>query len=111
MSPSSHGGLEVERLLHQLHYSTSVGLNTAWRHKDFRNNSNITGGAFTKKVKKHISVKIYTIQDINDVGHFRVFKDITLLLDTLQWQLLKGPSLQISVPLFNHQSVYANIGQ
>ena len=42
---SSHGGLEVERLLHKLHDSISVGLNPARRQKDFRSYSNTTGGA------------------------------------------------------------------
>ena len=42
---SSRGGLKVERLLHKLHDSTSVSLNPAWRQKDFRSNSNTTGGA------------------------------------------------------------------
>ena len=42
---SSRGGLEVERLLHKLHDSTSVGLNPDWGQKDFRNNSNNMGGA------------------------------------------------------------------
>ena len=35
---SSRGGLEVERLLHKLHDSISVGSNTAWHQKDFRIN-------------------------------------------------------------------------
>ena len=36
MRKSSHGGLEVERLLHKLHASTLVGSNPARRQKDFR---------------------------------------------------------------------------
>ena len=39
------GGLEVEPLLHKFHDSTSVGSNPARRQKDFRSNSNTTGGA------------------------------------------------------------------
>ena len=35
---SSRGGLEVERLLHNLHDSVSVGSNPARRQKDFRSN-------------------------------------------------------------------------
>ena len=42
---SSRGGLEVERLLHTLHDSTSVGSNLARHQKDFRSYSNTTGGA------------------------------------------------------------------
>ena len=49
--PSSCGGLEVEGLLHKLHDSTSVGLNLARCQKDFRSNSNTTGGALVNNVQ------------------------------------------------------------
>ena len=45
---SSCGGLEVERLLHKVLDSISVGLNLARRQKYFRSNSNTTGGALFK---------------------------------------------------------------
>ena len=51
-SKSSRGGLEVERLLHKLHDSTSVGLNPAWRQKDSRGNSNTMVGALVNNVQK-----------------------------------------------------------
>ena len=41
---SSRGGL-VERLLHKLHDSISVGSNLARRQKDFRSYSNTMSGA------------------------------------------------------------------
>ena len=44
---SSRGGL-----LHKLHDYTMVGLNPARRQKDFRSNSNNTGGALINNVKK-----------------------------------------------------------
>ena len=46
---SSRGGLEVERLLHKAHDSTSVGSNLAQRQKDFHSNSDSTGGALLSK--------------------------------------------------------------
>ena len=45
-------GWEVERLLHKLQDSTSVGSNLAWHQKDFRSNSNTTGGALVNNVQK-----------------------------------------------------------
>ena len=48
---SSHGGLEVERLLHKLHDSTSEGSNPSWGQKDFHSNSNTTGGALVNYLK------------------------------------------------------------
>ena len=48
----SRGGLEVERLLHKLHDSTSVGSNPARPQNDFRSNSNTTGGALINNVQK-----------------------------------------------------------
>ena len=47
---SSRGGLEVERLLHKLHESISVGSNLARHQKDHRSNSNTTGGALVNNV-------------------------------------------------------------
>ena len=44
---SSHGGLEVEGLLHKLHDSAS-----ARRQKDCRSNSYTTGGALVNNVQK-----------------------------------------------------------
>ena len=49
---SSSGGLEVERLLHKLHASISVGSNPARRQKDLRSKSNTTGGALVNNVHK-----------------------------------------------------------
>ena len=48
----SHGGLEVERLPLKLHDSTLVGSHPAWRQKEFRSNSNTTGGTLVNKVTK-----------------------------------------------------------
>ena len=52
LTSSSRGGLEVERLLHKLHDSISVGSNPARRQKDFRSNLNATGGALVHNVQK-----------------------------------------------------------
>ena len=49
---SRRGGLEVEGLLHKLHDSTLLGSNPARRQKDFRSNSNTTGGALNNNVQK-----------------------------------------------------------
>ena len=44
----ARGGLEVEGLLDKLHDSPWVGSNPARHQKDFRSNSNTTGGALLK---------------------------------------------------------------
>ena len=49
---SSRGGLEVEQWTYNSTLSISVGSNPAWRQKDFRINSNTTGGALVNKVQK-----------------------------------------------------------
>ena len=53
---SSCGGLEVERMLHRLHDSISVGSNPDRRLKDFCSNSNTTGGGLIDKVEYIISI-------------------------------------------------------
>ena len=49
---SSRGGLEVERLLHNLHDSTLVDSNPALGQKDFCSNSKTMGGALINNVQK-----------------------------------------------------------
>ena len=61
------GGLEVERFLHKLHDSISVGTNPARCQKDFRSNSNTTGGALVKNDAVHESCpqKVYIMENCN----------------------------------------------
>ena len=49
---SSRGGLEVEQWSDNSTLSISVGSNPAQRQKDFRSNSNTTGGALINNVQK-----------------------------------------------------------
>ena len=50
--------MAVERLLHMLHDTTSVGSNPARRQKDIRSNSNTTGGAFIIFSRKEVKRKV-----------------------------------------------------
>ena len=49
---SSHGGLVVDQWTDNRTLSLSLGSNPSWRQKDFRSNSNTTGGALVNNVQK-----------------------------------------------------------
>ena len=69
---SSQGGSGVECLLHKLHDSTSVSSNPARRQKDFRSNSNTTGGALVKNVQKLIRLSFDTLIYVSKTTEIKV---------------------------------------
>ena len=58
--------MEIERLLHKLHDSILVGSNPTRRQKDFRSNSNTTGGALVNNVE-NMGLCLYTSVKANKV--------------------------------------------
>ena len=80
----SHGGLEVERLPLKLHDSTLVGSHPAWRQKEFRSNSNTTGGTHVNKVTKLMRLSLLKLNGKRQQPGWIQFRYIVMCIERIK---------------------------